>query len=255
MTTSSFSLAGRVALVTGAGRGIGRAIALALAEADANLVLTARSQDEIDEVAQEVRERFGVDALAVNGDQTITADVERIVDAAKERFGAIDILVNNAGQPVDGPFLEASEDDTRALIDVNLLGPIRFLQAAGRLMVGRGQGKVINIASIDAVVGMPRLAIYGATKGAIAALTKALAAEWARHGVTVNAVCPGYIQTAANTHALADEKTRAKVTGRIPLRRLGQPEDVAGITVYLASGASDFVTGSMFVVDGGETAV
>jgi NAD(P)-dependent dehydrogenase (short-subunit alcohol dehydrogenase family) len=122
-------------------------------------------------------------------------------------------------------------------------------------MIAQARGKVINVASMDAMIGTPNLAVYGATKGAINALTKALAAEWSRHGVYVNALCPGYIETSANAHALADERLRAAITRRIPLRRPGRPEELGAISVFLASPASDFVTGASFVIDGGETAV
>jgi NAD(P)-dependent dehydrogenase (short-subunit alcohol dehydrogenase family) len=135
------------------------------------------------------------------------------------------------------------------------MGPIRYLRAVGPGMVERGRGKVINVASMDAMIGTPNLSVYGATKGALTSLTKALAAEWARHGIHVNAICPGYIATSANEHVLADERLRNVIVRRIPLRRFGQPEDLGAIAVYLASAASDFVTGASFLIDGGETAV
>jgi NAD(P)-dependent dehydrogenase (short-subunit alcohol dehydrogenase family) len=248
-------LDGKVALVTGAGRGIGRAIALTLAEAGAAVSVTSRTRAEIEAVAAEGKERFAREMLAVTGDQTRIWEVQEVIRRTEATLGSIDVLVNNAGQPVDVPFLEMNESDAMALIDVNLMGPIRYLKAVGQGMVQRGTGKVINIASMDAFIGTPNLSVYGATKGGIAQLTKALAAEWSRNGVHVNALCPGYIRTPANEHITADEHLRDVITRRIPLRRLGEPEDLAVIAVYLASPASDFVTGATYLVDGGETAV
>lgn len=248
-------LDGRVALVTGAGRGIGRSIALALAEAGAAVSVTSRTLAELESVVAEGRERFDANMLAVVGDQTRTQDVEEVVRCTEATLGPIEVLVNNAGQPIDAPLLEMDESDAARLIGVNLMGPIRYLKAVGPGMVERGSGKVINVASMDAVIGTPNLSVYGATKGGLVQLTKALAAEWSRHGVRVNALCPGYIRTSANAHVLADERLRDMITRRIPLRRVGEPDDLAVIAVYLASDASDFVTGASFLVDGGETAV
>jgi NAD(P)-dependent dehydrogenase (short-subunit alcohol dehydrogenase family) len=248
-------LDGKVALVTGAGRGIGRSIAFALAEAGAAVGLTSRTQAELDAVAAEIRARFGVGALAVAGDQASSPDVERVVRRTEQELGPVAILVNNAGQPIDRPLLDMTEQEAAALVDVNLMGPIRYLKAVGPGMVERGAGKVVNVASMDAVIGTPNLSVYCATKGGLAQLTKALAAEWSRHGIHVNAICPGYIRTSANEHILADERLRQVITRRIPLRRVGEPDDLGVIAVFLSSAASDFVTGALYLVDGGETAI
>lgn len=248
-------LDGKVAIVTGAGRGIGRSIALAFAEAGASVCVTSRTQSELDTLVEEIRATWVVPAVAVAADQTDAAQVQAVVRSAEATLGPVEILVNNAGQPIDRPLLEMTEPEAQALIDVNVMGPIRYLKAVGPGMVQRGRGKVINIASMDAVIGTKNLSVYGATKGALTSLTKALAAEWARHGVYVNAVCPGFIATSANEHILADDRLRDTITRRIPLRRAGLPDDLGAIAVYLASPASDFVTGASFLIDGGETAV
>lgn len=248
-------LDGKVAIVTGGGRGIGRAIAHAMAEAGASVAVTSRTQEELDQVAAEVGEVHAVPVMAIAGDQSHTPDVERVVAGVEAELGPIDILVNNAGQPTDAPLLDMSEEAAQHLIDVNLMGPIRYLKAVGPGMIERGRGKVVNVASMDAIIGTPNLSVYCATKGGLGQLTKSLAAEWSRHGVHVNAICPGYIRTSANEHVLADERLRNAITRRIPLRRVGKPEDLGVITVFLASEASDFVTGALYTIDGGETAV
>jgi NAD(P)-dependent dehydrogenase (short-subunit alcohol dehydrogenase family) len=250
-----FSLSGKVAVVTGGGRGIGRAIALALAEAGAHVCVTARSEGEIQEVATEITERWPVRAIAVPADQTIGADVRRVVSTTEAELGPIDVLVNNAGQPIDRPLVEMPEEDAEALIDVNLMGPIRYTKAVAASMIERRTGSIINIASMDAVIGTPNLSVYSATKGGLTAMTRSLAAEWSRHGIRINAICPGYIATSVNEHILADERLRSIVLRRIPMRRPGTPDDFRGIAVYLASDASSFVTGASFHIDGGETAV
>lgn len=248
-------LDGKVALVTGASRGIGRSIALGLAEAGAAVALTSRTQSALEDLSSELSSQFDSKVVVAAADQTVTRDVLDAVRRAEETLGPIDILVNNAGQPVASPFLEMDEKEVQRLIDVNLLGPIRYLQAVGPSMIARGSGKVINIASRDAIIGTRSLSVYGATKGGLAQLTRGLAAEWSQHGVQVNAICPGVIRTSANDAAFADPDLAARMTRRIPVRRPGHPEDIAVVAVYLASPASDFVTGASFVVDGGETIV
>lgn len=248
-------LDGKVALVTGASRGIGRSIALGLAEAGAAVALTSRTQSALEDLSSELSSQFDSKVVVAAADQTVTRDVLDSVRRAEETLGPIDILVNNAGQPVASPFLEMDEKEVQRLIDVNLLGPIRYLQAVGPSMIARGSGKVINIASRDAIIGTRSLSVYGATKGGLAQLTRGLAAEWSQHGVQVNAICPGVIRTSANDAAFADPDLAARMTRRIPVRRPGHPEDIAVVAVYLASPASDFVTGASFVVDGGETIV
>lgn len=250
----SLRLDGKVALVTGAGRGIGRAISLALGEAGANLALTARTQSELDAVAAECCERFGVRALAVRADQRLIHEIEALVARTRQQLGAIDILVNNAGWLYDKPFLSMSEEETAALIDVNLMGPIRFLRAVAPTMIERRKGKIINVASIYSVIGASNVSVYCATKGALAQLTRALAIEWAPYNVYVNAICPGYVRTSANELALADERLRSAVIRRIPLRRVGESEEIGVLAVFLASSASGFVTGALYLMDGGETA-
>jgi NAD(P)-dependent dehydrogenase (short-subunit alcohol dehydrogenase family) len=250
-----FSLHGRVAVVTGAGRGIGKAIAVAYAEAGADLCVTARTAAEIEAVASEVESKYGVRAIAVTADQTRSEEVQEVIRATTEQLGPIDILVNNAGQPIDSPLLEMTEAEAQALIDVNLMGPIRYIKAVAPSLIERQTGSIINIASMDAVIGTPNLSVYGATKGALTAMTRSLAAEWSRHGVRINAICPGYIATSVNERFLADDRLRSAILRRIPMRRPGTPEDLSGIAVYLASDASAFVTGASFHIDGGETAV
>ncbi|WP_395614500.1 2-dehydro-3-deoxy-D-gluconate 5-dehydrogenase KduD [Allosphingosinicella sp.] len=248
MSRSPFSLAGKAALVTGANTGIGRAIAVALAEAGADVALAGRSQ--ADETAAAV-EALGRKAVLIEADLATTEPVARVVEEALAAFGRLDILVNNAGIIRRADAVDFSEADWDAVIDTNLKSLFFLCQAAGRQMLAQGSGKIVNIASLLSFQGGIRVPSYAAAKSGVAGLTKALANEWAGRGVNVNAIAPGYIAT-NNTAALqADETRNRQILERIPAGRWGDPKDIAGAAVFLASSAADYVNGHVLAVDGG----
>ena len=244
-------LAGQVAIVTGAGRGLGRAIALALAEAGADVALAARREADLTGVAAEVRS-LGRRGLALTTDVTDREQAEALVERTVEELGGLDILVNNAGIVRGSPLLETTDDDWDAVIDTNLRGTFLCTRAAGRVLTTKGSGKVINIASNLGVVAVARLTSYCASKGAIIQLTKALALEWAPFGVQVNAIAPGYFETDMNVEIRARADELGRILRRIPAGRMGRPEELGPLAVFLASAASDFMTGETVVIDGGQ---
>jgi 2-dehydro-3-deoxy-D-gluconate 5-dehydrogenase len=246
------SLEGNVALVTGASRGIGRSIAIGLAEAGADVVLVARTGSGLKETAKGV-ESHGRRALAVEADVTNAEQVERAVEKAVAEFGRVHTLVNNAGTAVLKPFLDCASDDWKALLETNVGGLLNVTQALGRRMADAGGGSIINLGSIYGVVGAPGNSIYSLTKGGIMALTRTLAIEWARAKIRVNAICPGWIRTELTEEHMDNPKVAEAALRLIPLRRFGEPEDIAPLAVYLASEASSYVTGQCIVVDGGQT--
>jgi 2-dehydro-3-deoxy-D-gluconate 5-dehydrogenase len=246
--TNPFDLAGRAAIVTGANTGIGQAIAVALAEAGADVALAGRSR--ADETAARV-EALGSRALPIEADLATIGPVQRVVDEALAAFGRLDILVNNAGIIRRADAVDFSEADWDAVIDTNLKSLFFLCQAAGRHMLGQGGGKIVNIASLLSFQGGIRVPSYAAAKSGVAGVTRALANEWAGRGVNVNAIAPGYIAT-NNTAALqADEARNRQILERIPAGRWGDPKDVAGAAVFLASPAADYVNGHVLAVDGG----
>ncbi len=248
MSRSPFGLAGKAALVTGANTGIGRAIAVALAEAGADVALAGRSR--ADETAAAV-EALGRKAVLIEADLATTEPVARVVEEALAAFGRLDILVNNAGIIRRADAVDFSEADWDAVIDTNLKSLFFLCQAAGRQMLAQGSGKIVNIASLLSFQGGIRVPSYAAAKSGVAGLTKALANEWAGRGVNVNAIAPGYIAT-NNTAALqADETRNRQILERIPAGRWGDPKDIAGAAVFLASSAADYVNGHVLAVDGG----
>ena len=245
-----FRLDGRTALVTGASRGLGAAMARALAEAGADLVLHA-SRDDPAAAGEAIARDCGVRVGGVVGDLQDPGAADRIFSAAENVFGRVDILVNNAGIIRRSSAADYSDADWDAVIEVNLSSVFRLCRAAGRGMLQRGAGKIINIASLLTFQGGIRVPAYAAAKGGVAQLTKALANEWAGRGVNVNAIAPGYMVT-DNTQALRDDPVRFNdITARIPAGRWGAPEDLGGAVVFLASSASDYVHGHVLVVDGG----
>jgi len=248
------SLEGKVAVVTGAGRGLGQACAWSLAEAGADVALLARSTAELERAAQEIEKTHGRKALAVSVDVGSEESVEEAASMVVATFGRVDILVNNAGIAVVSPLLELTLTDLRRILDVNVVGAFLCTRAFGAHMVAQRKGTVINLASIAGLGGEPDLTAYCASKGAMIAFTKALAVEWARHGVTVNAVAPGYFRTDMNKAAIDDPKIGPKMVQNIPLRRVGQPEELGPLVAYLASDAAAFMTGSVVVIDGGQLA-
>jgi 2-deoxy-D-gluconate 3-dehydrogenase len=243
-----FDLAGRVAIVTGANTGIGQGLAIALAEAGADVALVGRTPAE--ETAQKVRSA-GRRAAIVGADLSTIAPLQEVVDRTVQELGGLDILVNNAGTIRRADALEFSEEDWDAVVDTNLKSVFFLCQAAARHMVSQGKGKIINIASMLSFQGGIRVPSYTASKSGIAGLTKLLANEWAAKGINVNAIAPGYIAT-SNTAALqADEVRNRQILERIPAGRWGQPSDLAGAAIFLASDASDYVQGHVLAVDGG----
>ncbi len=260
MKGNRFDLTGRVAIVTGASRGLGRAIALGLAEAGARVACVSRNQADLERIVAEIR-AAGSDGIALAADVTDVHQARAAVDRAVERLGRLDVLVNNAGVGTPALALDLEESEWDLVMDTNLKSAFFFSQAAAREMLraasGRGDaegpviGKVINVSSMMGVLGGNRRSVYCASKGGLDALTRALAVEWARHPILVNAVAPGYFETDMTAALQASEKFRSYVLDRTPLRRWGQPEDLVGAVIYLASPASDYVTGTVLYVDGG----
>ena len=245
-----FKLHERVALVTGASTGLGAAIAIGLAEAGAQVVCHGNTRSP-DGTCDRIRSADGV-AHAISGDLSRAETPQRLVAEVLEQFGGLDVLVNNAGTIRRAPAVEYSEDDWTAVLEVNLSSVFRLSQLAGRHMIeSGGGGKIVNIASLLSFQGGITVPAYAASKGGVAQLTKALANEWAKHGINVNAFAPGYMRT-TNTAALqADEVRNRQILERIPAGHWGEAEDVAGAAVFLSSAASDYVNGHVLVVDGG----
>ncbi|SRR6266849_1196569 len=247
-----FSLKGRVALVTGAGRGIGRAIALALGAAGADAACCARSEEQGEGTAAEIR-GGGSRARGFRLDVTQSLEIERAVREVEAALGPVDILVNNAGITLEKKTVEVTDEEWELVLRTNLTSMFRLARAVAPGMIHRGLGKIINIGSMYGPIGVPRYAAYCASKAAVEALTRSLGAEWARHGIQVNCLAPGYMNTDIPRAALADEKKRALFLSKVPARRIGEPEEVGPLAVYLASAASDFMTGQTVYLDGGQT--
>jgi 2-dehydro-3-deoxy-D-gluconate 5-dehydrogenase len=247
VSANSFSLDGKVALVTGGNVGLGQAISVALADAGADIVSTSRrAAPETQQAVEALGRRF----LAIEADLGSTAPIASIVEQTIA-FGGLDILVNNAGTIRRNDSVNFTEDDWDAVIDTNLKSAFFLAQAAGRHMIARGRGKIINIASMLSFQGGIRVPSYTASKSGIAGITRLLACEWAGKGVNVNAIAPGYMTT-DNTEALRADKARnQQILDRIPAGRWGEPSDLGGAAVFLASAASDYVNGAIIPVDGG----
>lgn len=266
-----FDVEGKVAIVTGAGRGIGKAIALTLAEAGADVVLVARTREQIDQAAEEVR-KLGRKALAIPTDVTQEYQIKRAVERTISEFGKIDILVNNAGAYTDKPLAtipgtkiqglpgtQATEDtltlkDWHSVLETNLTSVFLFCQAVGPHMMKQRKGKVINISSTNAHKGTPGVSVYSASKGGLNVLTQCLASEWAPFNINVNGVSPGTINTAMIAPLLKVPEHMKVRLEAIPLGRLGELREVALMVIFLASKASDYVTGQTILVDGGQIA-
>jgi NAD(P)-dependent dehydrogenase (short-subunit alcohol dehydrogenase family) len=251
----SFSLDGRTALVTGAARGLGRAISLALAHAGADVALGLRDADAgAGSLAADI-EALGRRALPVQMDVGRLDELPRAVGEAVDRLGRLDILVNNAGLAPGNPALEVTEADYDLTMDVNVKGAFFAAQAAGRVMVQQGSGRIINLSSQAGFVALPGESVYCMSKAALVHMTKCLAVEWGGHGITVNAVAPTFVHTPGTATALAEPAFRADVEERIAgLHRIGMPVEVAGAVVFLASPAASLITGETILVDGGWTA-
>jgi NAD(P)-dependent dehydrogenase (short-subunit alcohol dehydrogenase family) len=251
--TQLFDLSGRVAIVTGAGRGLGRTMALALAAAGADICGVARTATELESLADEVR-ALGRRATFATADATSESDARSAVTTCLQELGRLDILVNNAGINIRKPVLELSEAEYRQVLDTNLVGYFHFARAAGPTMIDQGSGKVINISSILGHVALATQGAYASSKGGIEQLTRVLALEWASHNVQVNAIGPTYFETELTRPLFNDPERHAFITGRTPMGRWGQPHELAGAVIFLASRASDYITGHSLMVDGGWTA-
>jgi NAD(P)-dependent dehydrogenase (short-subunit alcohol dehydrogenase family) len=253
--TYGFTLAGKAAVITGASRGIGREIALAFAQAGANLILASRGEGQLEETAE-----LCVDATpdaqieVVVTDVTRADDLVQLVSRAEQRFGRIDVLVNNAGGQNVKPLLELTDDEIADLVHVNLLSAVTLTRLVGKRMTEAGGGSIINMSSIYAFVGASGTSIYSATKGALLSFGRAMAVEWARYGVRVNSLCPGWVETELIRDYIQDDATVQAAKRQIPLRRFANPQEVAPLAVYLASDASSYITGQGFIIDGGQTA-
>ena len=249
----SLRIDGRVAIVTGASRGLGRAMALALAEAGAHVAVAARAKAELEETAHGI-ERLGRRAVVVPTDVSAYVEVEALVRRTIDTLGAVDILVNNSGIATVTPVAEMAPEVFTRIVNVNLVGVFHGCRAAAAHMIARKSGKVINVGSVLGQVGLPGYAAYAASKGGVAAFTRALAAEWARHNIQVNALAPGWFVTDMNVEAFADARIRDRLLRDVPARRTGRTEEVGPLVVYLASAASDFMTGQTVFLDGGHSA-
>ena len=250
MPFPGLDLKNRIAVVIGGTSGIGRAIALGLADAGADVVPTGRRAKLAGEVASEVVSR-GRRSFATTADVSDTHSIQELADVVIEKFGKVDILVNAAGITVRRPTLDVPDDEWEKIMDTNLTGMLRGCRAFGRHMIEQRYGRIINIGSLTSMVALHEVAAYGASKAGVAALTKSLAVEWAQHGVCVNAILPGVFRTALNEGLLDGTERGRELLLRTPMRRFGQPEELAGAAVFLASDAARFVTGHLLAVDGG----
>jgi len=250
MSDALFDLSGQVAIVTGTSRGLGQYFARALAKAGADLVLTSRNRETLREMEEEVKS-LGRRSVSLELDVRDHGSIQKMVSAASDFFGRIDILVNNAGCNVRKPAVEITWDDWNLVLDTNLRGTFFVAQAVARRMIERGYGRIINLGSVTSVAGYAGLGPYGASRGGIRQLTMSLADDWGKYGVTVNCLAPGWFRTAQNKVMYEDTEWVEYLKERIPLKRPGQPDDLDGAVVFLASEASCYVTGQTLLVDGG----
>jgi 2-deoxy-D-gluconate 3-dehydrogenase len=248
-------LAGKVAVVTGANRGIGRAIAESLAEAGGTVALVGRQADSIEAVASELERDHGSVALPVVADISDDVQVEALVQRVVSTLGSVDVLVNNSGFMVEGSFLDVSQEDFDRVVATNLRGTVLCCRAFGQLLTGQEGGKVINIASNLGLAAVPGASSYCASKAAVIGLTKALALEWARFNVQVNAVAPGFVETDMNAELRTDPGLYKRILSRIPARRFAVASEVGDLVCHLAGPSSNFITGECVVIDGGQLAM
>lgn len=250
MAVKGLDVSGKVAVVVGGTSGIGRALALGLAEAGADVVPSSRRIEQVRETSAAIQ-ALGRKSLSVASDVAERATLEHLLQETLAVFGRVDILVNCAGMTKRTPTLELEEDLWQKILDTNLTGTLRCCQVFGRHMVERGQGRIINIASLSSFVALYEVAAYAASKAAVASLTKSLAIEWARHGVCVNAIAPGVFRTPLNSELLDSTGRGKEFLTRTPMGRFGKVEELVGAAIYLSSDAASYVTGEVLVVDGG----
>jgi NAD(P)-dependent dehydrogenase (short-subunit alcohol dehydrogenase family) len=250
MATDIFSLANKTAVVIGGTSGIGRILSLGLADAGADVIASARRQEQVEETAAEI-ERRGRRTLRLCSDVCNRSSLEELLAASRHRFGKVDILIYCAGKIKRMPTLTIPEEEWTDILDTNLTGALRACQIFGRHMLERGYGRIINIASLNSFVALSEVAAYAASKAGIVSLTRSLAVEWSKQGVTVNAIAPGVFHTALNADLLDSTPRGHELLMRTPMGRFGRNEELVGAAVYLASDAASFVTGETLVVDGG----
>lgn len=246
-----FSLEGKVSLVTGGGRGIGLGIARALAGAGSDLLMVARTESQLKEAADAITNDFGRQVEIMTVDLTRVETFPDIIDRAFARFGRLDVFVNNAGSNIRKAFLEVTEEDYQQVMAIQLHAAYFMAQAVAKAMVKAGRGKIINLASLTSKIAVPNISIYGAAKGGVFSLTKAMAVELAPYNINVNAVAPGYVRTTMTEPAFTDKARYEWMLSRIPMKRFGTPEDIGNTVLFLASPASDYITGEVIYIDGG----
>jgi len=250
MSTNILSLEGKVAVITGGTSGIGHALSIGMANAGANVVATGRRQQQVDETAAAI-EASGRKTLRLASDVCNRASLETLLAKTIEAFGKVDILINCAGRIKRTPTLTVSEEEWNGIIDTNLNGTLRASQVFGKHMLENGYGRIINIASLNSFVALSEVAAYAASKAAVMSLTRSLAVEWSKKGVTVNAIAPGVFRTDLNAQLLDSTPRGQELLMRTPMGRFGKTEELIGSAIFLASDASSFVTGQTLVVDGG----
>ena len=249
-----FSLEGKVAIVTGSGRGIGKAVALGMAEAGADIVVLARTIADIENTAAEIR-ALGRRAIAVPTDVRVSEQVTNMVNRTLEEFQRIDVLVNNAGASFLAPTLQLSENAWDALLRENLKTPFLCSKAAAEVMIKQGGGSIINISSTEGVRSAATTTAYAAAKAGVINLTRSLAVEWAPYNIRVNVICPGFIENPGLPEALEQSAGLKEKLSRVPMKRMGRQQEITGGVIYFASDASSYATGAMLVIDGGFTSV
>ena len=249
-----FQLDGKVAIVTGASKGIGEAIARGLAEFGAKIVVSSRKQEAVDAVAETFK-NDGLEAVAIAANMGNVEDAHALIDQSVDAYGGIDIIVNNAAaNPVFGPIQKTEERAFDKIIDVNLKGPFELCKKAYPILKQRGRGSIINISSIGGLTPEPGIGIYSVSKAGLINLTKAMAQDWGADNIRVNAICPGLIKTKFSEALWGDEPILERFLQHLPLKRVGTSDDIAGLAVYLASDAAAYCTGGVYLIDGGDAA-
>ncbi|MCL2589059.1 MAG: SDR family oxidoreductase [Oscillospiraceae bacterium] len=246
-------LQGNIAIVTGGTKGIGYGIACALAAEGARIVVVSRTAQDCERVAAEIKDTYGVETLALPTDVTETAQVEAMVQQTIERFSRIDILINNAGGAITKDAVDLTEEDWDKVLNLDLKSVFFCAQAVGKHMIEQGGGKIVNVASVLGLVADKRVLPYCVSKAGVLHMTKALALEWARHNVRVNAICPGYVVTDINRDELNDEKIKKALLSKFAIRRYAEVSEMTGAVVYMCSDESSYMTGQAMVIDGGWT--